>query len=81
MPVGFKENTAFATIAAFSPSGIPYLRDGRYLDFDVYFGGLEPGNYRFVTSMFISPDMDTPRSEKELSEYEEVLLSADFVVS
>jgi hypothetical protein len=77
--VPFKENLGVPAILSVS-SEVPYLKE-RYLDFDYYFGGLEPGHYRFLASALISDDMSVRWPAKDTSsDFEEVSLYADFAI-
>jgi hypothetical protein len=35
---------------------LPYIEDG-YLDFDQYYGGLPPGEYRFIQDIYLADDL------------------------
>jgi hypothetical protein len=61
------------------PSEVPYLQE-KYLDFGYHYGGLKPGYYRFVTSVYISDDKDTTKYKDFPSDFEEVSLYADFTI-
>jgi hypothetical protein len=76
--VEFNDGIAFA-LPLLHISEHPDLVEG-YLDFDVYYGGLEPGHYRFVTSVYVG-DAGAWNRGNVARDFEKVNLYTDFVVS
>ena len=63
------------TLARPIPSPDQYLQN-RYIDFDFYYGGLKPGQYRYqISEVHISDDLNTPLyAKKPLDDFEIVIL-------
>ena len=75
--VDFKDNLVWPAVIT---QKLSYLEDG-YLDFDSYFGGLEPGSYRFVQTVILDEGQyDSEPPEEQVKAMYTKLLYADFVI-